>query len=220
MVHSSDKLTSYTRRWGQPYTSLASFGEAVNFKISASRTPKLASSWSTGVWLGKDSLTNDHLVATADGIVIRARTVRRLPSTSQWQPGLVTAIKGTPSSPDGSGALDENFILGTDSLSFQNLEASSRSASSAPAQGPSSSATDSAPDASQANVMPNGHDIQLDQDNDTQMDMGMEVSQVKVLEANVFSVTLRKSITEVQVVVNEDASEVPQPLGDPVLTHQ
>ena len=45
MVHSSDKLTSYTRRWDQPYTSpIGSCGEAVNFKISASHTPKLAAS--------------------------------------------------------------------------------------------------------------------------------------------------------------------------------
>ena len=63
MVPPSDKLTSYARRWGQPYSSpIASFAEAVNFKISASRHPKLTSSWNLGVWLGKDSLTNDHLV--------------------------------------------------------------------------------------------------------------------------------------------------------------
>ena len=58
LVHSSDKLTSYARRRGQPYGSpICSFGESVYFKLSASRHAKLKSSWNHGVWLGKDSAT-------------------------------------------------------------------------------------------------------------------------------------------------------------------
>ena len=61
LVHSSDKLTSYARRRGQPYGSpTCSFGESVYFKLSVSRHAKLKSSWSHGFWLGKGSATNDH----------------------------------------------------------------------------------------------------------------------------------------------------------------
>ena len=117
LVHSSDKLTSYARRWGQSYGSpICSFGESVYFKVSASRHAKLKSSWSHGVWVGKESSTNDYLVGTAGGEIIRVRTVRRMPLSSQWQLGPLRDIKGTPSSPRGDGELGDKFVLSHESL--------------------------------------------------------------------------------------------------------
>ena len=100
LVHASDKLTSYARRWGQSYTSpICSFGEPAYFKVSASRHAKLKSSWFRGVWLGKDSVTNDHLVGSSTGEVLRVRTIRRNLGTSQWQLAPLLEVKGTPDSP-------------------------------------------------------------------------------------------------------------------------
>ena len=112
--------------WGQSYASpICSFGEAVYFKISASRIAKLNSSWFRGVWLGKDSVTNGHLAGSSSGEVLRVRTIRRLPATSQWQPALLLEAKGTPDSPSGSGDLDPKFILGEESLSFRMIKGAS-----------------------------------------------------------------------------------------------
>jgi hypothetical protein len=126
LVHSSDKMTSYARRWGQSYASpICSFGEAVRFKISASRHAKLKSSWFTGVWLGKDASPNDHLVGCGQE-VLRARAIRRLPGENQWQQALLLEVKGTPDAPSGTGELDTKFILGEQSLSLQTFRGKDR----------------------------------------------------------------------------------------------
>ena len=111
------------RRWGQSYTSpICALGESVYFKISASRHTKLKSSWYRGVWLGKHSVTNDHRVDSATGEVLRVRTIRRHPGTSQWQFVPLLEVKGTPDSPSCSGDLDIKFILGEESLSFKHFK--------------------------------------------------------------------------------------------------
>ena len=41
-------------------------------------TPKLADRWKSAVWLGKSDLTDEHLVRTDEGVVVRAkRTTNR-----------------------------------------------------------------------------------------------------------------------------------------------
>jgi hypothetical protein len=126
LAHSSGKMTSYARRWGQSHASpICSFGEAVHFKISASRHAKLKSSWLTGVWLGKDASSNDHLVGCCQE-VLRVRAIRMLPGESQWQQALLLEAKGTPDAPSGTGEVDTKFILGEQSLSFQAFKGKDR----------------------------------------------------------------------------------------------
>ena len=59
---------------------LLNFGETVHAKESGAQEGKLVSSWDLGIWMGRSTRTNDHLVDTRTG-VIRARTVNRRPDT-------------------------------------------------------------------------------------------------------------------------------------------
>ena len=72
--------TSYQGAYGHSYTGeLCPFGETVLFRIpkQSKRTHKADSAWRHGIWVGKAEESDEHLLATPDGIQ-RARTVRRL----------------------------------------------------------------------------------------------------------------------------------------------
>ena len=59
--------------------------------------PKLADRWTSGVWLGKRDLTDEHLVRTDDGVVY-ARNVRRL-AEHCWSEENLKSITETPQKP-------------------------------------------------------------------------------------------------------------------------
>ena len=62
---------------------LLNFGEAVLAKESGAQEGKLGSSWDLGIWMGRSTRTQEHLVGTRTG-VIRARTLIRRPETLKW----------------------------------------------------------------------------------------------------------------------------------------
>ena len=104
----ADGLTSYQRRWDRQFSSpLCVFGETVQTKLSVKRANKYEGDWKTGIWLGRDSETNEHLIALDSG-VIRSRTVRRFPEPEQYQLQVYRAMKGTL------------WNLRTDNGNFQN----------------------------------------------------------------------------------------------------
>ena len=49
--------------------------------------------WSDGIWLGRDSETNQHFFGTEDGIV-RAKAIRRMVEAQQRVPARVLAQQG------------------------------------------------------------------------------------------------------------------------------
>ena len=57
---------------------LLNFAETVLAKESGAQEGKLGSPWDLGIWLGRSTRTNEHLVGTR-ARVIRARTVKRRP---------------------------------------------------------------------------------------------------------------------------------------------
>ena len=59
------------------------FAEAVLAKESRVQEGKLGSSWDLGIWLGRSTRTNEHLVGTRVG-AIKARTTNRRPETLKW----------------------------------------------------------------------------------------------------------------------------------------
>ena len=63
---------------------LLNVGEAVLAKESGAQERKLGSSRDLGLWMGRSTRTNEHLVGTRTG-VIRARTVKRRPETLKWE---------------------------------------------------------------------------------------------------------------------------------------
>ena len=54
--------------------------------------------WVTRLWLGRDTLSDEHLIGTAAG-VMRSRAVRRLQEPARWVPAALNAMLFTPCSP-------------------------------------------------------------------------------------------------------------------------
>ena len=82
---------------------LLNFAEAVLAKESGTQEGKLGSPWDLGIWLGRSTRTNEHLVSTRIG-VIKARTVKRRPETLKWDRELYDAMNFVPWLIDGSVA--------------------------------------------------------------------------------------------------------------------
>ena len=112
LVHSADRRTSYFRRWEREYNShVCQFGEAVHFKKNqpAHLVQKLELHWTPGIWLGRCTGSNEHIVGTSSR-VYKTRSVRRMPESRQWQTELLQSVKGTPSAPRGDGREDPTFL--------------------------------------------------------------------------------------------------------------
>ena len=99
VVHDDGK-TSYERRWNTRYNcGLCKFGECVHYKlqVAARQGPrKLDAQWGQGLWLGKDSFSNEALVSTEYGRVTKSRSIRRLPPSEHYQLALLTSIRVAP----------------------------------------------------------------------------------------------------------------------------
>ena len=79
---------------------LLNFAEAVLAKESGVQEGKLGSSWDLGIWLGRSTRTNEHLVGTRV-CVIKARTVKRRPETLKGERELYDAMNFVPWLIDG-----------------------------------------------------------------------------------------------------------------------
>ena len=86
---------------------LLNFAEAVMAKESGAQEGKLGSPWDLGIWLGRSTRTNEHLVGTRVG-VIRARTVKRRPKSLKWDRELYDAMNFVPWLIDGPVARPES----------------------------------------------------------------------------------------------------------------
>ena len=112
LVHSADRRTSYFRRWEREYNShVCQFGEAIHFKRNqpAHMVQKLELHWNPGIWLGRCTGSNEHIVGTSSR-VYKTRSVRRMPESRHWQTELLQSVKGTPSAPRGDGREDPSFL--------------------------------------------------------------------------------------------------------------
>ena len=90
--------TSYQGAYGHSYTGeLCPFGETVLFRIpkQSKRTHKADSAWRHGIWVGKAEESDEHLLATPDGIQ-RARTVRRLEPRGRADKAMLEQAVGVP----------------------------------------------------------------------------------------------------------------------------
>ena len=93
--------TAFERRWGRGYNgALCRFGETVLFRREQHKG-KL--SWFHGIWLGKDTESDQHFVADATG-VFKTRSVKRLPPSKQSDLSLLQSVKARPWDPTGSKA--------------------------------------------------------------------------------------------------------------------
>ena len=98
-VH-SDSMTSYSRRWHKEHrTPLCEFGETVQYMIQDVRLQgKLEQRFFTGIWLGKDTHTNESVLGIP-GKIIKARTVRRQIAPEKYNKQLLDTINVYPWNP-------------------------------------------------------------------------------------------------------------------------
>ena len=110
MTH-EDGQTSYFRRWKKDYqTGLCEFGETVLFRMPGKLKDKADTAWHEGIWLGKDTEADESLVF-GNGTMHKARTVRRVVPSKQWNKKLHQALNVTPWDPKGKDTTDTTFVL-------------------------------------------------------------------------------------------------------------
>ena len=73
-------------------------GEAVACRRPGALVNKLESAWLEGIWLGRDSKTDEHLIGTPNGMV-RSRALKRRVERRRWDTTLLNAIIWDPWKP-------------------------------------------------------------------------------------------------------------------------
>ena len=66
-------------------------GEAVACRRPGALVNKLESAWLEGIWLGRDSKTEEHLIGTLNGMV-RSRALKRRVERRRWDTNLLNAM--------------------------------------------------------------------------------------------------------------------------------
>ena len=92
-------MTPYEKIRGQKYRKeILPLGEQVLARRRGANVNQLVQPWVTGLWLGRDTLSDEHLIGTAAG-VMRSRAVPRLQEPARWVPAALNAMLFTPWSP-------------------------------------------------------------------------------------------------------------------------
>ena len=92
-----DGKTAYEKLRGRKYK-----GEMLPFGCQVLHRGVVAPRWLPGTWLEKTWSSDEHLVATETGKVVRARSVRRMPEVSSWSADILCGITGQPWGPTGT----------------------------------------------------------------------------------------------------------------------
>ena len=90
--------------------AICNFLEAVTFKLSG-QGHKGTSSWKTGLWVGKCTESDEHILLTSEG-AFKARSIRRRPLQEQIDRELAQVVTGLPWSPkDNSKDQDKDTFF-------------------------------------------------------------------------------------------------------------
>ena len=97
-----DGRTPFHRLRGRHCEShMAEFGALVMFRVAGKvHGGNMQERWFTGVWLGKQLSSEEHLVMKADGLVVRARAIREMSGELKWED--VDKLQSTPHDPTGT----------------------------------------------------------------------------------------------------------------------
>ena len=88
-------LTPFRMLRGRDYNGVVvEIGECVLFKF-LQPVPKLAPRWEIGVWLGKKSASDEHIIGY-DGGLQYARTVQRRAEDHRWSQKTFATLQGNP----------------------------------------------------------------------------------------------------------------------------
>ena len=83
-------------------------GEQVLARRPGANVNQLLQPWVTGLWLGRDTLSDEHLIGTAAG-VMRSRAVHRLQEPARWVPAALNAMLFTPWPPHFESSRPSSF---------------------------------------------------------------------------------------------------------------
>ena len=98
-VRRDTRMTPDEKVRGRKYRKeILPLGEQVLARRPGANVNQLLQPWVTGHWLGRDTLTDEHRMGTAAG-VMRSRAVRRLQEPARWVPAATNAMLFTPWSP-------------------------------------------------------------------------------------------------------------------------
>ena len=85
-------MTPYEKIRGQKYRKeILPLSEQVLARRPRAHVNQLLHPRVTGLWLGRDTLNDEHLIGTAAG-VMTSRAVRRLQEPARWVPAAMTAM--------------------------------------------------------------------------------------------------------------------------------
>ena len=99
------------------------------------KQPKADPSWVPGLWLGRDTSADMHIVGTTSG-VFKTRSIRRLPVSEQVDKQLLKDFQAKPWDPKGRGEDTDVLVLppsqeqGLPSLPVQQTDGTSAGDSS------------------------------------------------------------------------------------------
>ena len=95
-VRRDTRMTPYEKIRGQKgRKEILPLGEQVIARRPGANVNQLLQPRVTGLWLGRDTLSDEHLTDTAAGIM-RCRAVRRLQEPARWVPATLNAMLFTP----------------------------------------------------------------------------------------------------------------------------
>ena len=89
---------------------MCEFGETVLFRYPGKLKDKGDTAWSTGIWLGRDTEADEHIVSTGTGIT-KVRTIKRQVPSKQWDQKLFLKLEATPWDPKAKQVIDTSFVL-------------------------------------------------------------------------------------------------------------
>ena len=98
-VRRDTRMTPYEKIRGQKHRQeILPLGEQVLARRPGANVNQLLQPWVTGLKLGRDTLSDEHLIGTAAG-AMRSRAVRRLQEPARRVPAALSAMLFTPWSP-------------------------------------------------------------------------------------------------------------------------
>ena len=100
-VH-ADSHTSYEKLFLKRYKSpVLQFGESAWCRKPGPQLNKLDEHWDEGLWLGRASKSDEHIMGIKNGILL-VRAVKRKPAAEKWSAEDIINLKWTPWEPSSA----------------------------------------------------------------------------------------------------------------------
>ena len=119
----ADGTTPYQALHGKRSTlRVVEFAEQVFFYVPKKLRAKLSRRWQLGTYLGLVNSSNEHMVATRLGNVVKSRSAVRVVEASRWNSDAALAIVGTPTLLNPSDPEDDAGYAAVDESDQPHLE--------------------------------------------------------------------------------------------------